>query len=234
MATRAYRLRRSLTGGHGAIGSAPALQAGGYGFESRWPWLHPTFSLVTSLSVATSPSQDPQQRDLRDQLRDYEPAPRRTRTADPSPWPRSAGDARLRRTGHVPVHQRAQPDGRRPDAPSPTARLRHPGRPTGHPRPAGHPALDRTAHPPRTRCEGRSGQHRWRGRRRGGVRTDTRRRRPAAGLRRGRASCRDGEQQRRGRHRHLPPSPPAAAPGPSRRRPHPRATRTDEAPPNGR
>lgn len=22
--------------GHGAIGSAPALQAGGYGFESRW------------------------------------------------------------------------------------------------------------------------------------------------------------------------------------------------------
>src|SRR3712207_5429660 len=91
MRPRAYRLRRSSTGGHGAIGSAPALQAGGYGFESRS--LHPTFLLVTSLSVAASPSQDPQQRDLRDQLRDYEPAPRRTRTADPSPWPRSGSPA---------------------------------------------------------------------------------------------------------------------------------------------
>jgi hypothetical protein len=27
---------RHQPGGHGAIGSAPALQAGGYGFESRW------------------------------------------------------------------------------------------------------------------------------------------------------------------------------------------------------
>jgi hypothetical protein len=35
---------RHQPGGHGAIGSAPALQAGGYGFESRWLHQYSTLS----------------------------------------------------------------------------------------------------------------------------------------------------------------------------------------------
>ena len=40
--------------GHGAIGSAPALQAGGYGFESRW--LHHLFPILPLFFHRASPS----------------------------------------------------------------------------------------------------------------------------------------------------------------------------------